>query len=59
MARRTLNVGANPYTTSVLTIDEQGILERTLLDLIVHAANRYAAYNVARFFLDVPREGAI
>jgi hypothetical protein len=50
-----MKVSANTLSTFVHTDDEQGLCQRTVTELIVHAAHRYAvrAYPPVQFFLSV------
>ena len=51
-----MNVSTNTLSNTVHTTDEQGLIERSLIDLIAHAANRYASRTPgAAFFLSMPK----
>lgn len=47
-----MKVAANNMSNQVLTIDEQGLVTRTIADLIVHAANRHSCLRGGQFFFN-------
>lgn len=60
MDKSLLYVAANSCCGIVHTIDEQGLVERNLIDLIAHAANRAACRDFSlRMFLNLLHDGSI